>query len=57
VQFGALSQKELELLSNVVERLVKFSDRAVALQNYRTERRQDDMSEFKSVDSRRLKSK
>jgi|tagenome__1003787_1003787.scaffolds.fasta_scaffold17763765_2 hypothetical protein len=57
VQFGALSRKEFELLSNVVERLVKSSDGAVALQNYLTERRQDDVSEFKSVNSRKRKSK
>jgi DNA-binding MarR family transcriptional regulator len=34
VEFGCLTQKEFELLIDIVDRLIESGDRAVALQNY-----------------------
>ena len=34
IEFGGLSRKEFELLTDIVERLIESGARAVALQNY-----------------------
>lgn len=51
IQFGILSQKEFEVLLNLVERLVKSSDEAVTLQNYLSESRDDRPVELKEIAS------